>query len=262
MTTPDYDYHGMVASTWDLWRDNTSDWPDRHRYLAAIQQYGQPVLDVGCGTGRIILDFLQLGMDVDGMDDSPEMLAVCREKAEKLGLSANLYEQKMETLDLPRKYRTIIAPSSTFQLLTDADKARQALQRFFEHLEPGGAFISPFYFSWAEGEPLDYGWQPKFVKTRPEDGAIVRSWAHEWHEPEKQLWHAEERYEVELNGQIVAKEEMRRSPEGRWYTQEQAVKLYREVGFADIQLTREFEQTPAVPEDRNFCALGVKPKSY
>jgi len=38
-----------------------------------IAQAGQPVLDVGCGTGRLLLDYMQQGIDVDGMDNSPEM---------------------------------------------------------------------------------------------------------------------------------------------------------------------------------------------
>ena len=70
---------------------------------------------------------------------------------------------------------------------------------------------------------------------------------------------ARSRSEVEVDGSIVAREEQRRSPEGRWYTQDEAVALYRDVGFTNIQLFREFETTPAVAADREFCALGVKP---
>jgi hypothetical protein len=50
----------------------------------------------------------------------PEMLAICRAKAEKLGLSPTLYQQNMESLDLPRTYRTILAPSSALQRLTSS----------------------------------------------------------------------------------------------------------------------------------------------
>ena len=68
-----------------------------------------------------------------------------------------------------------------------------------------------------------------------------------------------QRFEVEVDGKIVEREEQRRSPEGRWYSQGEARKLYDDVGFIDIQLFKEFEPTPAAADDRQFSALGVKP---
>jgi len=114
MTEPDYEYRGLMAATWDLGRGDTSNWSDRSLFRDIVRQYGQPVLDVGCGTGRILLDFLSEGVDIDGVDNSPEMLAICRDKSQKLGLSPNLYQQTMETLDLPRTYRTILVRQVPF----------------------------------------------------------------------------------------------------------------------------------------------------
>jgi ubiquinone/menaquinone biosynthesis C-methylase UbiE len=253
------DYVGLLASTWDLWRDNTADWDDRVFFLDIVRRYGQPALDVGCGTGRLVLDYLAQGIDIDGLDNSPEMLAICESKAKRMGLSPTLYLQRMETADLPRTYRTILAPSSTLQLLTDPDVARTTLHRLCSYLQPGGAFVTSFAFEWREGDPLDTGWELLFEKRRPEDGATVRSWTREWHEPAQQLWHAEQRFEVELGGKVIQAEQQRRSPEGRWYTQAQAVQLFRDAGLADIQLYHEFTRDPAQQGDRLFCALGVKP---
>ena len=258
MTNPEYEYFGLLADTWDVWRDDTANWSDRFFYLDFVRQYGQPVLDVGCATGRILLDYLAQGIDIEGLDNSPEMLAICRAKANKLGLSPTLYQQRMETLDLPRTYRTILAPSSTLQLVTDLALARSVLRRFHAYLQPGGAFITSFSFEWREGDPLDTGWELLFEKSRPEDHAIVRSWTREWYEPEQQLWHAEQRFEVELDGKIIQTEHQLHSPEGRWYTQAQAIQLFREAGFENVQLFHEFTHELARPDDRLFCALGVK----
>ena len=70
-----------------------------------------------------------------------------------------------------------------------SDAARETLRRCFAHLEPGGAFVTPFFFDWREGEPLDTGWEPLFTRARLEDGATVRSWVREWREPARQWWH-------------------------------------------------------------------------
>ncbi len=51
MTPSDYEYSGLMAQFWDLLRGDTSLWADRFFYLDVITQAGQPVLDVGCGTG-------------------------------------------------------------------------------------------------------------------------------------------------------------------------------------------------------------------
>lgn len=259
MTNPNYDYYGLLASTWDVWRDNTAGWSDRFFFLDIVRQYGQPVLDVGCGTGRIILDYLAEGIDIDGLDNSPEMLAICQAKAKKMGLSPTLYQQRMEELNLPRTYQTILAPSSTLQLVTDLDMTHRVLSQFLSYLQPGGAFATSFSFEWREGTPLDTGWELLFEKTRPEDGATVRSWTREWREPEHQFWHTEQRFEVELNGKIVQTDHQRRSPEGRWYAQAQAIQLFRDAGFINIQVFHEFTHEPAHENDNLFCVVGVKP---
>ncbi len=258
MPDPDYDYQGLLASTWDLWRGDTSGWPDRAFYLDLIRSYGEPALDIGCGTGRIMVDFLAAGIDIEGVDNSPEMLEICREKAAKFGLVPSLHEQNLLSLDLPRMYKTILIPSSTLQLITDHDEAREALTRCYACLESGGALAAPFSFDWQEGEPLESDWELLFEKVRPEDGAIVRSRLRERNEPDKQLWHAEQTFEVEIDGKIVVTEFQRRSPEGRWYRQEQATALFCDAGFADVQLFSGFTHKAAGPRDRLFTVVGVK----
>ena len=165
----------------------------------------------------------------------------------------------MEALDLPRTYRTILVPSCSFLLVTDRDNARAAMQRFFAHLQTGGVLIMPFAFDRQEGESIDHGWRLLFEKTRPEDGAVVRSWGHSWAEPHEQFWHMEQRFEVELGGAVIVREEHRQSPELRWYSQAQAVALFQEAGFAELQLLHGNTHEPATPEDRSFYVLGVKP---
>jgi ubiquinone/menaquinone biosynthesis C-methylase UbiE len=86
MDQESYEYKGLMATAWDLLRGDTSNWEDRFFYRDLIIRYGQPVLDVGCGTGRLLLDSLAQGIAIDGVDVSPDMLAICAEKAQLSGL--------------------------------------------------------------------------------------------------------------------------------------------------------------------------------
>jgi SAM-dependent methyltransferase len=257
---PDDAYRGLSVSTWDVWRHDTDDWPDRSLYLDVIRRSGEPVLDLLCASGRLLLDYLDQGVDIEGLDGSAEMLELVREKAARAGLPApTLHQQELERIALPRRYRTILGASSAIQLVTDADTAARTMEQVVQHLEPGGVFVGSFAFGWREGDPLDTGWELLFERSRPSDGATVRSWTREWHEPQEQLWHNEQRFEVELDGVVVEREHHRRSPEGRWYTQDQAAALLRSAGLEEVKLLSGFTTEPARPDDRLFCAIGVRP---
>jgi SAM-dependent methyltransferase len=137
MIEGDYEYRGLIARSWDFLRGDTSDFPDRQFYRDIVNRSGEPVLIVGCGTGRLLLEYLGDGLDVEGVDVSPEMLEICKQKAIQQSLRATVYLQAMETMDLPRQFRTIIVPSSSFQLVPDLAEAESTLEGFFRHLLPG-----------------------------------------------------------------------------------------------------------------------------
>lgn len=256
--TPSYEYYGMLAEFWDLFRGDTSTWDDRFFFLDVVKKYGQPVLDVGCGTGRILLDFMQQGIDIDGVDNSPDMLARLRQKAEKLNLNPTVYQQEMDKLDLPRKYQAILVPSSSFQLLLDAKLPPLAMERFYEHLLPGGILVMPFMTLWKRGDPLESEYTREAV--RPEDGATIRRWQHARFDSETELEHTIDRYEIIRDGRVLASEEHKQSPGTRSYTQEQAITLYQKAGFENIQVFHEFTFEPVKPEAPTFSVLGFKPE--
>ena len=253
-----FEYSGLIAHSWDLLRGDTSNWPDRGFYRDRIRESGQPALDVGCGTGRLLLDYMADGLDVDGVDNSPEMLALCREKASARGLEPTLYQQAMESLELPRRYRTIIVPSSSFQLVIEPDAAGEAMRRFHDHLEPGGSLVMPFMILWA-GPPQTAEqaetWRKKAEQERP-DGSLVRRWTRARYDTELQLEHTEDRYEVIVQGAVVQEERHRRSPATRWYTQRQSLDLYEKAGFIDLRLYRQFSTEAAKPDDRVWEVIG------
>jgi ubiquinone/menaquinone biosynthesis C-methylase UbiE len=262
MPEADYEYRGLIVSCWDLLRGDTSGWSDRTLFRDLILRSGQPALDVGCATGRLILDYLAQGLDVDGVDCSPEMLALCRQKADQRGLRPTLYRQEMERLDLPRRYRTILVPSSTFQLVTDPAEAAEVMRRLFEHLEPGGTLAMPFMVLWtgaAETNIVVEDWKLLRERTRPGDGALVRRWTRSTLDLTAQLEHTEDRYEVLRDSVVIEAEDHARSPATRWYRQDEAIGLYCAAGFAEVQALHGFTWEPTRPDDSLFTVLGTRP---
>jgi SAM-dependent methyltransferase len=144
-------HYGLVAK-W--WAEFSEDGPE----IAYFQKYverGQPALDVACGTGRLLIPYLQAGLDVDGCDVSPDMIALCREKAEREGLAPTLFVQPMHELDPPRTYRTIFVCGG-FGLGSDRERDAEALSRFHENLEPGGMLVLDNENPYSGGYPWRY----------------------------------------------------------------------------------------------------------
>lgn len=256
MAEPEYEYYGLMAESWDLFRGDTSAWEDRAFFLELIHRSGEPVLDVGCGTGRLLLDYMSQGVDIDGVDISPEMLGICQEKAHVLGLKPRLFQNDMARMELPRQYRTIIVPSSSFQLVINAEQAQATVQNFYAHLLPGGTLAMPFMS--LQGEDRAGSWQKTGEMVRPGDGALVRRWSTTQYDPQTQLEHTQDRYEVFKNGEKIGEESHVRSPATRTYTQQQAVDLYTAAGFKGIHIYSGFTFQTASEADELFTITGQK----
>ncbi len=130
-------WHYGVVARW--WAEFNLSGPEIE-YFRKFVEAGQPALDVACGTGRLLLPYLRAGLDVDGADVSADMLTLCREAAERDGLSTNLYAQAMHELDVPRRYRTIFVCGG-FGLGATREEDLEALRRLRDHLEPDGILV-------------------------------------------------------------------------------------------------------------------------
>jgi len=165
-------HHGLIAKWWAEFNDDfrPHEIPYFQRYL---ERAGQPALDVACGTGRLLIPYLRAGLDVDGCDVSPDMIALCREKAEREGLSPTLFVQPMHALDPPRRYRTIYVCGG-FGLGSTRGQDLEALRRFREHLEPGGTLLVDIEVPYGDGELWRY-WRKEERASLPQEAGQPKS---------------------------------------------------------------------------------------
>lgn len=110
---------------------------DRAFYRGLAEASGGPVLELGCGTGRILLEVAASGLRITGVEPSPAMRAVLLRKG--LPARAQVVDGHMETLDLAeRGFRLAIVPFRAFMHLLTVEDQLAALRRIHAHLAPGG----------------------------------------------------------------------------------------------------------------------------
>jgi ubiquinone/menaquinone biosynthesis C-methylase UbiE len=120
------------------------DWPgeiDFYQALASeVHAQRRGVLEVACGTGRVAIQLAKLGGDVVGLDLSPAMLALAREKSAAVK-NVRWIQADMTSFDLGEAFGLVIIPAHSFQfMLTPADQL-SCLESISRHLAPGGSIV-------------------------------------------------------------------------------------------------------------------------
>lgn len=253
----------MVAQ-W--WAERNLDGPEIDFYRAHIDRHGQPALDVACGTGRLLVPYLKAGLDVDGCDVSPDMLAWCTARAEREGLSPRLYAQAMHRLDVPRRYRTMIV-CGAFGLGGSRDRDQEALRRMHAHLELGGALVMDYEMNSADeqewrrwvarkaaslpelpaapelvraADGSEIGLRARLVAIDPEARVVTSEmWAQRWRD-----------------GQLVADE--RHTLRACVYFRDEILAMLSTAGFGSVEVSRGYISTDGADESRVLVFLARK----
>jgi SAM-dependent methyltransferase len=104
-----------------------------------------PILELGCGTGRVLLPLARAGFEVTGLDLSPVMLQRCRDKLRseppEVRERVRLVAADMTSFDLGRRYAAIVCPFAGFQQLTTVEQQLACLARCRAHLLPSGRLV-------------------------------------------------------------------------------------------------------------------------
>lgn len=158
-------HYGLVAQWWAEF--NQAEPQELAFYHSFVEQDGQPALDLACGAGRLLLPLLRAGLDVDGCDLSPDMLALCQQQADQDGLTVRLYTQAMHALDLSRTYRTIYICDS-FGIGGDRTRDAEALRRCHRHLAPGGTLVFSHDLPYRVSPTIWSYWLPDQRRQLPE----------------------------------------------------------------------------------------------
>lgn len=175
-----YEEYAFVADLYDhvtLYRDRT----DVGFFVEAATAAGSPVLEVGCGTGRVLIPTARAGVEIVGLDLSAHMLAECRrrlqEESEAVRGRVRLIEADMRYFDFGSRFTLATIPFRPFQHLLTVEDQLSCLASIRRHLVDDGVLIldlfNPsldFLVNRPTGEELDE--EPPF--TTPDGRTVIR----------------------------------------------------------------------------------------
>jgi SAM-dependent methyltransferase len=264
--TPQTWHYGLIARWWS---EFNRDGPEIAYFRRFIEDGGEPAVDVGCGTGRLLIPYLRDGLDVDGCDVSPDMIALCSEQASREGLSPNLFVQPMHELDLPRAYRTIVV-CGAFGLGSTRDQDQETLRRFHDHLEPGGTLVLDNQVPYSDPDVWRY-WpkDPRATLPEPLEPATERQRGSDGAEyslqvrvvdidPLDQLMTLEIHAEMWRDGALVSEEDRRLT--GHLYFRDELVLMLERAGFDGVTVHGGYTDEAATA-DHDFLTFVAKRSS-
>jgi len=159
-------YDCFIADFYDSSPMVTERTQDVAYYVSAATRYGAPVLELGCGTGRVTMAIAEAGYRVVGLDISEKMLERAGENRERLEAGVRgrvqLVQGDMTQFELGKEFQLIIIPFRPFQHLLGTDEQIRCLECVKRHLAPGGRLIVDFFQT--DPERMH---DPKFLKESP-----------------------------------------------------------------------------------------------
>ncbi len=258
-------HYGLVAR-W--WAEFNLDGPEID-YFRPFVETGQPALDVACGTGRLLVPYLHAGLDVDGCDISPDMLALAGERAVREGLDLpNLYARAVHELDLSRRYRTIVMCGG-FGLGGNREHDVEGVRRIYEHLEPGGVFVldneTPYAQSflwryWLKDERKEL---PRQYREEGDRRAMSDGKEIELRSRTLEVDPLAQRVVVEMRAGLWDEDELVTEEEHTiamtLYFTHEIVLMLEAAGFADIELRAGYADRQPTADDDFVVFVAKKP---
>lgn len=241
----------LVAETYDAKALLGHTYGDVEYYTRHLRGMTGRILEVGSGTGRILIRLLQAGLDVEGLEYSPDMIRICRAYCDPLGLDPALHLGDMATFVNPEAYQAVIIPAGAISNLSGREATGSALRLCWESLLTGGTFIADL-----EIPGLLTGAQPRKLWRRGDDVWTMEI-VHSTFDPALNQMYEYVRYEKWTAGSLVGSE-LHTFTTQHWVPEEFAA-LLREVGFVDVRVTANYDDASPGARDRDWSFHARKP---
>jgi SAM-dependent methyltransferase len=253
-----------LADQYDLetfaWAFDPADENDYKFYEIVLRQNPGLALDAGCGSGRLLLEFLRAGFQVEACDISKEMLSLCRLNLESAGFNPPLYHKAIQDLPFSNRYKVIFLACATLMCITDSEEVDRCLSTLARNLVPGGclalSILTPTYLHLVNG-PFPTPWEPYYEMTLPDEaGELIVEWRAIDIDAVTQIVKEECRYRW-LRGGSIVREEI--SPGiHRWYPPDKLIARLVKAGFENVQVYSDYSFEPGPQEQMRTLSFVAK----
>ena len=218
-------------------------------FVEMARETGGPVLEVGCGTGRVLIPTARAGVSISGLDASPSMLKVCREslarEPEDVRERVTLVQGDMRDFQLDTRFALITLPFRTFQQLLEVGEQIACLTCLHLHLEKGGLLVLDLFNPMIErlteeNYPTEFHLEP--AATLEDGSEMVRSTRMVSRDLARQCMDVEFQHDVTYSD--GRKEQYVEHATLRYFFRYEVEHLLARCGFQVVNLYADYKRKP------------------
>jgi SAM-dependent methyltransferase len=226
-------------------------------YVDVAVECGGPVLEMGCGTGRVLIPTARAGLSVHGVDASREMLEVLKAKLQnepaEVQAKVTLTQGDIRDVRVPGTYQLVTAPFRVLQHLLERHDQRAWLRNVARHLAPGGRLcfdvFQPDYSRVATSSEV-----VELDRKDAASGERVRRVSRTVPHPDLQ--------QVEIHWRWIAQSQEQEREENvswrmRWFTRAELENLLELEGFEVVNFWGSFQRQPFGPESHEQVVMAA-----
>lgn len=248
-------YEGFFAEFYDILHSSYD--ADIKMYLNLARDYGDPVLELGCGTGRLLIRLAAAGYAVTGLDLSPDMLTRCQEKLDMEGEAtakrATLIQGDIRRFQLGRKFNLIMAACNTILHCTTAHDLLDVFAMARDHLAPGGVFVIDFSIPNVKAMIESSGEEEIFEVIHPTKGSRIVDTYRVAFDFVRQIETIDTHLE-EWDGRVLLRSACARSERGIYFPREVALAL-KCSGFRVAKTWKGYRRGPLVETSQDIVYI-------
>ena len=218
-------------------------------YVDLAKQIGGPILEMGCGTGRVLLPIARMGIEIHGLDNAPTMLGILRERIqnepEQVRSQIALHQGDMRQFRGQKKYALVTIPFRPMQHMYTLEDQVTALKTGAFHLDNDGILALDVFFP--KFQLMDVGIGEEMLElewpARSHPGRIVRRYfKKDAVDKIHQVFSATFIFRTYHNETLVSEETERIKLS--YYAYPQLKALFRLAGLEAVEEYGSFSKTP------------------